>query len=192
VEPQQHLLSGQWLRQTMLDATPVGQPNIPVCTQRVLGSAALVSLGASLLPGTAGNFYYATFFNPTTRIITNMRPLWGTVVGSATGFVSGVYEWNTVTSGALLFNTTTAGTASGTISTFQNHSLTSVGILTGPATYMAFINNAGTTDGIMALVTASGETLSTLRAGTFGTLPASIGAATGLIQPTSGLTGWTF
>lgn len=175
-------LGGFWVQQTMLDEG-IGGPDPRICNIKQSGIA-LVSMGVDTIPGTAGNLYYSTFFNPTTKKVSNLWPLWGVTVGSATGFVAAIYEWNTVTSGALLFNTTTAGTASGTASTFQSIAVGTSGYLTGPASYMFALQGAGTTDGLRMLV-GNAESFSTLRAGTFGTLPASVAAATGYVSTTA-------
>ncbi len=172
-------LGGVWLAQSQLD---VSVPALRVCNVKTSGIA-LVSIGANAIPGTAGNFYYSTFFNPSTRAINSIQALFGVTVGSAAGFQMGIYEWNTVTSGGLLFNTSTAGATFGTASTFLGAAVGTPGILTGPATYMFYIQAGGTTDGLN-LLPVTPDILSTLRAGTFGTLPATVAAATGSVAST--------
>ncbi len=168
-------LGGQWQQQTMLDSG-VGGPLASVCSVKT-APVALVSVGVNTIPGTAGNFYFTTFFNPTTRKVTNIKAIFGVTVGSAAGFQMGIYEWNTVTSGGLLFNTTTAGSTIGTASVYSSVAVGTAGYLTGPATYMFYVQAGGTTDGVN-LLPQTGDIYTTLRAGTFGTLPAGVVAAT--------------
>ena len=155
-------LGGQWYAQNP-ESSVLGP--VRPCTLPGLGAGALSAIGASTIPGTAGNFYIGSFYNQDTMLITSLYPLWGTVIGSATGFQTGILD----ATGNLLFNTTTAGLASGTVSTFQGLALGTSGLLTGPNRYFFYIQNLGVTDAIRT-VASSAETLGGLSAGTFGTL----------------------
>lgn len=170
-----NLVGGNWTEQLMpSDSTAL--TGGPVCTIPGMGAAGIAGTGISLLPGTAGNFYITNFFNPTTRWITSLLPLWGSVVGSATGFQGGIIDANTSATPNILFNTTTAGTASGTAATMQGIALGTAGFLTGPATYYFFMQGAGTTDGIRVISLNVGN-YGALSAGTFGTLSAITSAS---------------
>ena len=151
-------LVGQWVRQTL--------PKLPLQTGgRICTVDNLTVLPVDKISGTAGNFYLVSKFVPETRYVTSMYPMWGVTVGSATGFLAGVME----PGGSVIFNTTTAGTASGTASTFQAIAVGTNGYLTGPATYWFFVQGKGTTDGIGVTSINTGS-FSALSAGTFGTL----------------------
>lgn len=172
-------LGGQWYTQIPENAS-LGP--VRPCTLRGLGQQALSATGIPINPGTAGNFLIGSFYQEDTQFITSLYPLWGITVGSAAGWVVGILD----ATGNRLFNTTTAGTASGTASTFQGIAVGTSGLLTGPNRYFFFVQNAGTTDGIRVL-SLNAETLSGLSAGTFGTL-GSLGSASIPTTTTAGAT----
>ncbi len=153
-----------WQEQTLLD---VGR-NVPtrVCVYPK-NLVALVSAGTDVIPGTAGNIYLTSFENPTSRYLNGVSANFGVTVGSASGWVAGIYD----AAGKLLFNSTTGGTTVGTASVFKDFPVVTPGLLTGPARYYLFVQNKGTTDGVR-IVVATPDVFSGIVAGTFGTLPA--------------------
>lgn len=134
-----------------------------------LGSAALTGYETNGVAPVAGSMNLTEIHVPYTQTWTGIGVLNGTVVGTDNHLVA-LYGSN----GALLANSAVAGTVSAGASVMQNRAFTAP-ITLVPGRYFLGVQSNGTTATLRHLLAANGSNVCTsVTAGTFGTVPATI------------------
>jgi hypothetical protein len=138
-------------------------PNIP------MGAAALTGFETNGVVQTAGSFNIGEIYVPFDQTWTGAGVLNGTVVGTDS-FIVALYG----SDGTLLANSAVAGTLSAGASVFQDIAFTST-IKLPAGRYFLGLQSDGTTATIRHILAANGASpLTSIVAGTFGTVPSSI------------------
>jgi hypothetical protein len=181
-----NLETAVWTGQTVANGLPGGVPNLssPIFTNPIITSTAYDSTAYCAIPigsvayasvgtaasGVTGSLYTINVSIPKNVTLHGYEPLWGATVG--TNLVN-VALYNS--SGVLLANSATAGTASTGASTFQQIPFTANVSANGPAKYIVGIQLNGTADFYRGVAASTFlNTLAGSSTGTFGVIPATI------------------
>lgn len=167
-------LGGKWVEGTLPDDRPSLSRACNIANTGGVYFAngtittASFQLGVSTVPGTSGNMYVSSIFIPTTRVLTGLSILNGTVVGTSLT-LNTFYD----ATGTVLARSNTAGVSGGTVLTTWDIPFGTAILVVGPARYNFGASSVGGTGAFMLMGAAGalGDVAGRLTAGTFGTTP---------------------